>query len=138
MVEVLENLSIIYRPDLKILFCRFIQPVTSSQLRRSYDFALGIAQQEQARFWLFDLRRRGPTQAEDENWLLNQFFPRAQALSKHYQYFAYLVTPTHYVYLRDNIGFEKLNNYSQILKINVFDSEEKAVQWLTNKQTQNT
>lgn len=135
MVEASGNLSLNFRPDLNILVCRFTQPVSSTLLRQEYENALQAAQEYQARYWLFDLRRRGPVSAEDEKWILDYFFPRAESQVKALQYFAYLVTPSHHVHVREVISAEKLANYSPLTHVSVFDSEEKALDWLALNQT---
>ena len=137
MVEVLDALNVNYRPDLNILFCRFVQPIPSAQLKSSYEYALQVAQEKQVHFWLFDLRRRGPARQEDEDWILEKYFPRLETHRHLPNYVAYLVTPTHFAHIREKIGMDKLQNYSSLTYIQIFDSEEKALNWLTNNQTIN-
>ena len=135
MVNEAGNLSVTFRSDLNILICRFIQPTPSDLLRAGYENALAIAKENNTRFWLFDLRRRGPARPEDETWILESFFPRLEANAQETQYFAYLVTPSHLVHVRGVIGLDKLANYSPHVHISVFDSEAKAIDWLTLNQT---
>ncbi len=135
MVEATGNLSLNFRPDLNVLICRFIQPIPSALLRQEYEKALQAAQQYQAHYWLFDLRRRGPISAEDEKWLLDYFFPHAERVANAPLYLAYLVTPSHYLHIQEVISPEKLANYSPLTHIVVFDSEDKALNWLTLNQT---
>jgi hypothetical protein len=137
MVETTGNLAINFRSDLNILFCRFVQPTSSTLLRSGYEHALKTALENHAQFWLFDLRRRGPALAEDEKWIMEYFFPRVESLTHVHQYFAYLVTPSHYVHVRDVIGFDKLAHYSPLTDVRIFDSEEKAINWLVQNQTAN-
>lgn len=135
MVEVPDILNITYRPDLDILFCRFAHPVTSAQLKSGYEYTLKIAQEQQVQFWLFDLRRRGPARPEDETWILEIFFFRLEAQSKNQNFVAYLVSPTHYAYVGKVYGFGRLENFSPLTHIKIFDSEEKASNWLIDNQT---
>ncbi|GEO05569.1 hypothetical protein AAE02nite_32330 [Adhaeribacter aerolatus] len=135
MVDVAGNLSVTFRSDLNILVCRFIQPTASALLRSGYENALKIAQEYEARFWLFDLRRRGPAQAEDENWILEIFFPQLENITPTTLYFAYLVTPSHLLHVREIIDLNKLAHYSPHIYIAVFDSEAKAIEWLILNQT---
>jgi hypothetical protein len=134
MVEVPDNLNITYRPDLDILYCRFVQPGTSAQLKNGYEKALKVAKEHQASFWLFDLRRRGPARSEDETWILDQFFPRLEAESKRQNFMAYLVSPSHYNHVREVLSLERLETYSPLTRIKLFDSEEQAFEWLTQNQ----
>ena len=135
MIEVPGNLSVIFRSDLNILFCRFIQPVPSALLRNSYENALQKAQENHVQFWLLDLRRRGPALTEDEDWLLEYFFPHVEDITKARHYFAYLVTPTHFLHVKEAISLDKLANFSALIHIAFFDSESEALDWLTSNQT---
>lgn len=134
MVEALDNLNITYRPDLNILYCRFVQPGTSAQLKAGYENAFKVAKEHQISFWLFDLRRRGPARPEDEIWLLDQFFPRVEAESKRQNFMAYLISPSHYNHVREVLGLERVETYSPLTHIKLFDAEEQALEWLTRNQ----
>ena len=134
MVDVAGNLSVTFRSDMNILVCRFIQPTVSDLLRSGYENASNIAQEYQARFWLFDLRRRGPALPEDESWILDDFFPRLENITRTTLYFAYLVTPSHLLHIREIIDLNKLAHYTPHIHISVFDSEARAIDWLTLNQ----
>lgn len=125
-----SHLQVTYRADLDILFCRWIDPATSVQLHTNYLQALEKATELQIHYWLFDLRRRGPACAEDEAWLLQTFFPQVEASIPGKHYFAYLVTPSHHLHLQQNVEITSIQRYSSRTKIYVFDSEQKAIDWL--------
>jgi hypothetical protein len=124
-------LLISYREDLDVLFLRWSTPVSSSKLRSGYLQALEEAAKLKVRCWLFDLRSRGMASAADEKWLLKEFFPLVEKKLGHSNAFAYLVSPSHYAYIRDEVGIQMLANYSAVTSIRPFVSEGEALQWLS-------
>ncbi|CAA9256520.1 MAG: hypothetical protein AVDCRST_MAG95-2128 [uncultured Adhaeribacter sp.] len=138
MENSLPYLKVDYRADLDILFCRWISRATSEQLQAGYLFLLDKAKDLAVNYWLFDLRSRGPASPEDQNWLLQNFFPRVEANFPGNHYFAYLVTPSHYTYVRESVGMPLLQKYSARTSIYVFDSEQKAINWLANSRQETT
>ncbi|RNI26803.1 hypothetical protein [Rufibacter latericius] len=129
--EILEsNLHLTYRKDLDILFLRWFRDPDSVQLRQGYLHALDLAKEVRTAYYMFDLRSRGQVSAEDEAWLLQTFFPLLEEELNYPSYYANLVTPTHYAYIRDNVGLELLDKYSDLTKMAVFTAEQDAVAWL--------
>jgi hypothetical protein len=131
MENSLPYLKIDYRPDLDIVFCRWITRASSEQLQAGYLHLLEKTKVLAVNYWLFDLRSRGPASPADQSWLLQNFFPKVEATLKGHHFFAYLVTPSHYAYVRDTVGMPLLQRYSARSSIYVFDSEQKAINWLT-------
>ena len=125
-----SHLQLTFRKDMSILFLRWSKPVGSELLRTGYSQALDFAEEVGAHLWLFDLRGRGGATPEDEDWILQEFYPSVHERLQRLGYFAYLVSPTHYAHLRDHVGLEKLANFSQAVKIYPFVSELDAVEWL--------
>ncbi|MBC3539652.1 hypothetical protein ACFSC6_19205 [Rufibacter sediminis] len=129
--EILEgNLHLTYRKDLDILFLRWFRVPDSAQLRQGYLQALELAKEMKSAYWMFDLRSRGQVSPEDETWLLQTFFPRVEEELGYQGYFANLVTPSHYAYIRDVVGLEYLEKYGKIIKLGIYTSEQDAVAWL--------
>ncbi|WP_160328205.1 hypothetical protein [Solirubrum puertoriconensis] len=89
-----DYLRLSYRPDLQLLFMRWVRPVSSEEHRSGYAAALELAQPHQSNHWLIDLRSRGLASVEDLMWVLTTFrgllqqsgLPAPRRL-------AYLVTP---------------------------------------------
>ena len=127
-------LSFNYREDLEIMILRWLKEVNSEQLRHGYEEALRKAQEFKVRHWLFDLRGRGPVTKEDENWVTNNFFPRAEAQFQEPNYFAYLVSPSHEQHFQVNGKVETLNCKTSICRFQIFTSEQDAVNWLQESQ----
>jgi hypothetical protein len=129
--EILEsNLHLTYRKDLDILFLRWYQRPDSQQLRQGYLSALDMAREVKSAYWMFDLRSRGQIAEEDQDWMLQTFFPQIEEEFGYESYFANLVTPTHFAYIRDHVGLDYLQNYGVLTQLGVFQSEQEAVTWL--------
>ena len=129
--EIVEsNLQLTYRRDLDILFLRWYRHPDSDQLRQGYLSALEMAREVKGAYWMFDLRSRGQLSQEDEAWMLQTFFPQVEEELGYQGYFANLVTPTHYAYIRDSIGLDYVESYGALTQLGVFLSEQEAVAWL--------
>lgn len=71
--------TLTYRPDLHILFLRWLQPNTLAEAHASYHAALNLAVQHGCGNWLLDSRRTGPINLRETEWLTQEFFPLAVA-----------------------------------------------------------
>ncbi|AMJ66537.1 hypothetical protein [Hymenobacter sp. PAMC 26628] len=71
--------NIHHRPDLRILFLRWLRENTLAEAQASYLDLLGQAQQHGCAHWLLDARRGGPLDVVETNWLADEFFPEAAA-----------------------------------------------------------
>ena len=69
--------SLTYRPDLDILFLRWLQPDTLAEAQASYTAALALARAHGCGNWLLDARRCGPLDLFETAWLTRTFFPAA-------------------------------------------------------------
>jgi hypothetical protein len=130
-----SHLHLTYRKDMGILFLRWSKRVGSALLRTGYLQALDFAEEVGAHLWLFDLRGRGNATPQDEVWILEEFYPNVHERLQRPGYFAYLVSPRHYSHLKENVGLEKLANFSQDVKIYPCVSELEAVEWLQLHKT---
>lgn len=75
----MSTYTIAYRPDLDIIFLRWLAPETLPEAQASYAAALALAQAHHCGNWLLDSRRCGPLDLAETNWLTQQFFPAAVA-----------------------------------------------------------
>ena len=73
----MNTYTLAYRPDLHILFLRWLQPTTLDEAQASYREALALAREHCCGNWLLDARRSGPIRADETNWLSRVFFPAA-------------------------------------------------------------
>ena len=127
----LENaLSRTYRADLGILFIRWKCSAGSALLRQGYELCLNEAAACGSRFWFLDLRRRGPALPEDEHWIRNTFLPGLEKRIPGRHYLAYLVSPTHQHALHCTVGLLTGTNFSEQIRIQVFNAENQALNWL--------
>jgi hypothetical protein len=69
-----DFLSISYNCDTHILVGRWLRQVTTAEARQGYDELLTVAKQQQARYWLLDIRRRSRSSSETLTWLLNTYY----------------------------------------------------------------
>ncbi len=74
---------------------RWPQPVYALGVREVYQQVLELAQQTHARYWLFDLRSRGPLSKEDVAWLRESYFPALHGELGQITHVAYLLSPAH-------------------------------------------
>ncbi|WP_192823014.1 hypothetical protein [Rufibacter sp. LB8] len=90
----LDAIALTYRPDLDVLFLRWPQPVYAFTVREVYKQVLELAQETNARYWLFDIRSRGPLSDEDMDWVTKEFYPNLHAKAS-LTHVAYLLAPAH-------------------------------------------
>ncbi|WP_152560147.1 hypothetical protein [Hymenobacter sp. IS2118] len=75
----MDTYTLTYRPDLDIVFLRWLTPETLPQAQASYQAALVLALAHRCGNWLLDSRRCGPIDPVETAWLTNTFFPAAVA-----------------------------------------------------------
>lgn len=136
MVQTLDYTLQEYRQDLGIIFFRWLMPADTEQFMAGYTQVLETTDFDTTHCWLFDTRRRGPATAEAESWYFQTYIPRLLSLLKKPHYIAVLHTPTHFIHLRDVIGFDTFLNHTKgtLLTMEFFESEQKAVEWLKGTQ----
>jgi hypothetical protein len=131
-----ERLEIIYQLDLQILIGRWLRPVTEVEARQDYADLLAAAQQAQAHYWLFDIRRRGRSTPATLAWLLDSFY--AQVVRE-------LGPPVRLVYfmapgLRQEFQADGLvpelaaYTTNQPFRMNQCITEGEAISWLRSEQ----
>lgn len=72
-----EHLELSFHDDLQVLVGRWRRPVTEAEARQDYADLLAAAQHFGARYWLFDIRRRGRSAAATLAWLLTNYYTQA-------------------------------------------------------------
>ncbi len=68
-----------HRPDLDIIFLRWLRPDTLAEAQFSYRDTLALALKHNCSNWLLDSRRSGPLDLAETAWLTREFFPAAVA-----------------------------------------------------------
>ena len=76
-VALAPSYTILHRPDLHILFLRWLRETTLAEAQASYRNLLAQAQQHGCAHWLLDARRGGPISVVETAWLADEFFPGA-------------------------------------------------------------
>ncbi|GGK84616.1 hypothetical protein ACD591_13315 [Rufibacter glacialis] len=133
----LDAIALTYRPDLDVLFLRWPQPVYAFTTREVYQQVLELAQDTKARYWLFDVRSRGPLSAEDVTWLRESFFPALHGQLRQLTHVAYLVSPAHANDPETNVQATQMRAlpwYGQGADFEGFTSETDALGWLEKCQ----
>lgn len=124
-----------YRPDLDILVSRWTQQPPPAQLRPVYDELAILAQQQQARYWLQDIRHRAFNDPEITRWLLEFFFADMAARLKGRLHVAYLASPALLTAIQQAPGFAPTETYhGQPFIVAFFNAEGAAFDWLAQEQ----
>ena len=129
--------ALTYRPDLDVLFVRWPQPVYAFATREVYQRVLDLAQETNARYWLFDLRSRGSYSEEDSQWIRDEFFPSLHSRFGNVTHVAYLLTPAHikdYAFLKAAAEARQKTWYGKWADFEGFTSETEALNWLKHNQ----
>lgn len=75
----MQTFTLNYRPDLDIVFLRWLAPDTLAEAQHSYRHTLALALAHRCGNWLLDSRRCGPLDLYETAWLTNEFFPAVVA-----------------------------------------------------------
>ncbi|WP_345167949.1 hypothetical protein [Nibribacter koreensis] len=133
----LDAIALAHRPDMDVLFLRWPQPVYALKPREVYTQVLDLAQETNARYWLFDIRSRGPLSEKDMKWVKQVFYPTLHNQIDRLIYVAYLLTPGH---AEDEVTMAHADElrqkewYGQAVEFEGFTSEVDALQWLKRCQ----
>lgn len=130
MSAVAEFIDLSFRPDLGLLFGRWLRAATDEEVHQGYEAVLAVAAPHGARYWLLDLRRRGPGSQAATRWVLDAFLPRLAAGLQRRYYLAYLLSPAHLAQVREAPPTASPGPYA----VEVFTDECAALQWLRRCQ----
>lgn len=91
-----DLLDLSFRPDLGLLFGRWLRAAfDEAEIRQGYAAIQAVAARHDARYWLLDLRRRGPISPAATQWVTDTFLPQLAACLHCRPCLAYLLSPTH-------------------------------------------
>ncbi|GAB3300968.1 hypothetical protein [Hymenobacter tenuis] len=121
-----------HRDELGVLTGRWLRPVTAAELTHSYQAALSAALPTRTRYWLLDLRGRGPASEDDTHWVLTEFVPTLSAQLGGRAYLAFVVAAS-------QLGPEEQETGSPMVldetaHVRLFAAEEPALRWLNGRQ----
>lgn len=132
----LPFLHLSYQKDLRVLFCRWRMPVGLSQFSEGYMTALRFAAQQDAHFWLHDLRLRNTSGEEERMWFTHTFVPAANELLGGSKYIAYLMSPLQReILVQKALPAAELVKHSPSLTLHYFTNEHDALEWLHDCRT---
>ncbi len=129
----MASYTVVYHPDLHILFLRWLRPNTFAESQDSY--AAALAERHACTRWLLDGRRTGPIEVAETNWLANDFFPDAAArFAPHPLHLAVLSSPARVEQVRTDpaVGphVARALSTERPYRARVFTEEGPAVEWL--------
>jgi len=128
-----DYLQLVYRPDLRVLICRWMQQTTPQDLRSGYGLIIEEGASQSCAFWLIDARRREHTaNQQDTAWLIESFFPQVVARLSQPVFVAYLFAPSHLTDIEANTAIPPLTYFdNRPYQIGRFIEERTALEWLT-------
>ncbi|RDV14070.1 hypothetical protein DXT99_16000 [Pontibacter diazotrophicus] len=129
----LPFLHLSYQQDMRVLFCRWRMPVELPQFSEGYMAALQFAAQQDAHFWLHDLRLRNRSTEEEQDWFTHVFVPAANEQLGGSNFIAYLMTPLQRESLvQITVPAAELVRHSLFLTVRYFTNEHDALEWLND------
>jgi hypothetical protein len=122
-----------FQKDLQVLFCRWRMPVDLRQFTEGYMATLQFAAQQQAHFWLYDLRLRNTSSETERNWFVSTFVPAVRSALGKGNFIAYLMSPMQ----REAVVPEEKRSpepvkFSDSLTARFFTNEHDALEWLNS------
>jgi hypothetical protein len=124
-----DFVDLAFRPDLNLLFGRWLRAATDAEVRQGYEAALSVALPYQARYWLLDMRRRGPVSQAATRWVVEAFLPRLVECMREQLHLAYLLSPSH---LHEAPPQAPTPGTAAPCHIRLFTDECSALHWLAD------
>ncbi|TGE05231.1 hypothetical protein [Hymenobacter fodinae] len=131
-----DSVELLYRPDLQILTARWMHPVAAPELVRGYEATLHKAKQHRARYWLLDVRDRGPASEDDTEWVLAEFLPRLHQQLGGRVYVCFLLAASQLSAAEQEEGAPLVAN--EQYHVRLFTAETPALAWLSRRQDYET
>ncbi|MBX0292837.1 hypothetical protein K3G63_20505 [Hymenobacter sp. HSC-4F20] len=127
-----DFVSLQHRDELGILVIRWQRPVSAAELQQSYAAALAAARPTRTRYWLVDLRSRGPASEDDTHWVLTQFVPTLATRLRGPVYLAFLVPAGQLTPEEQEAGAPMV--LTDTAHVRLFATEASALYWLSRRQ----
>jgi hypothetical protein len=127
-----DSVELLYRPELQILMARWLRPVAAPELVHGYEATLLKAKQHRARYWLLDVRGRGPASEDDTEWVLTEFFPRLHQQLGGRVYVCFLLAASQLSAAEQEDGAPLVSN--EQYHVRLFTAETPAMAWLSRRQ----
>ncbi|RYU83794.1 hypothetical protein [Hymenobacter persicinus] len=129
---VADFVELTYRADVGTLLARWLRPVAPPEVEQGYEGTLSAALVHRSRYWLLDLRRRGPISEDCTYWVLDNFLPRLAPQLGGRIYVAFLMTPGHLSTVDQENGAPLVS--SAACHVRLFSDEGNATEWLLRRQ----
>ncbi|UOQ65986.1 hypothetical protein [Hymenobacter volaticus] len=128
-----EYLQLVYRPDLRVLICRWMQQTTPQDLRSGYGLIMDEGANQSCAYWLVDARRREhAANQQDTAWMMEVYFPQVVVRLHQPVFIAYLFAPAHLTDIEANTAIPPLTYFdNRPYQIGRFIEERAALEWLT-------
>ncbi|SHI30075.1 hypothetical protein SAMN02745146_0437 [Hymenobacter daecheongensis DSM 21074] len=131
-LPVADFMELTFRPDAGTLLGRWHRPVSEPEVQQGYEATLAAATAHRSRYWLLDLRRRGPISEDSTHWVLEAFLPRLASLLGGRVYVAFLMSPGHLSAVDQENGAPLVA--SAACHVRLFTDEGNATEWLLRRQ----
>lgn len=125
-----NSFKIIYNPDLKILEVAWHHYSGTKDLQDAYWKLADEMRARQVCSVLIDIRERGEVPYADQVWLCQEYLPTIISRIHKQIKLAYVVSPEHYEVLQSESPNGFMETLSELLALNFFIEQPKAVQWL--------
>ncbi|GAA3952868.1 hypothetical protein [Hymenobacter algoricola] len=127
-----DIMELAFRSDVGTLLGRWLRPSTTAEVQQGYEATLRFASTYRSRYWLLDLRRRGPVSEDGTHWVLESFLPRLAPLLGGRVYVAFLMSPGHLSAIDQENGAPLVSNAR--CHVRLFSDESNAAEWLQRRQ----
>ncbi|RSK30094.1 hypothetical protein [Hymenobacter metallilatus] len=125
-----DLLTLQHRPELGVTEVRWLRPAAAQELQQSYTLVLTSARNR--RYWLLDLRQRGPASEDDTHWVLTQFVPQLAARAHGRVYLAFLVAASQLSPEEQESGSPMV--LTDQAHVRLFANDAPALRWLAGRQ----
>lgn len=127
-----DYLQLVYRPDLRVLICRWMRQTTTQELRVGYGHILDEGESQDCAYWLVDARRRDrAANQQDTAWMMEVYFPQVAVRLRQPVFIAYLFAPAHLTDIEANTAIPPLTYFeNRPYQIGRFIEERAALEWL--------
>jgi hypothetical protein len=129
-----DFLALTHQPATPVLVARWLRAATPEELQQGYHELLSVATLHKVRYWLLDLRRRGPVSTELVQWVQQTFFPHAARELQGSVYLSYFISPDHLEQLQLQPDWFAEDQGHCLARL--FTDERQATEWLSQTRQQ--
>lgn len=129
MTVAIDFLSANYRSDLNIWVCRWNELISAKHLQSCYEYIFNQVIKHDWHYWLIEIRGRAKADKALQDWYFNIFLPEKLEQLSGNNYLAYLVTPSHFAYIKEMQQFHEFDdlNKTSSLTTYFYQSEQEKL-----------